>query len=225
MLLKLQKICKSYGTPGVANYQLVLDELDLQLGSGETMAIVGPSGSGKSTLLNIIGTLDHPDSGKLYFDGKNLTEFSRPELDKFRNKEIGFVFQSHHLLPQCTVLENVLLPTILQKEKSSENLDWAESLLQNVGIWEHRHKKPGQLSGGECQRVAVVRAMINKPSLILADEPTGALDGKNVDIIGELLLDLNKRENIALLLVTHALSLANSMSRTFELADGKLQAR
>lgn len=225
MLLKLQKICKSYGTPGVANYQLVLDELDLQLGSGETMAIVGPSGSGKSTLLNIIGTLDHPDSGKLYFDGKNLTEFSRPELDKFRNKEIGFVFQSHHLLPQCTVLENVLLPTILQKEKSSENLDWAESLLQNVGIWEHRHKKPGQLSGGECQRVAVVRAMINKPSLILADEPTGALDGKNVDIIGELLLDLNKRENIALLLVTHSLSLANSMSRTFELADGKLQAR
>jgi ABC-type lipoprotein export system ATPase subunit len=224
MLLKLQKISKSYGTPGEANYQSVLNGLDLELDHGETLAILGPSGSGKSTLLNIIGTLDRPDSGLLRFDGRDLTSYTGHELDNFRNKEIGFIFQAHHLLPQCTVLENVLLPTIVYRENSKENMEWAEDLLQDVGIWEYRNKKPGQLSGGECQRVAVVRAMINKPSLILADEPTGALDRKNVDIIADMLIELNKSNKIALLVVTHSLPLANSMSKTLELVEGKLNS-
>jgi ABC-type lipoprotein export system ATPase subunit len=225
MLLQLQNISKSYGNPGEANHQIVLHELDLELEKGESVAILGPSGSGKTTLLNIIGTLDYPDTGSLIFKGTNLSDLSGKELDHFRNQEIGFIFQFHYLLPQCNVLENVLIPTLVQKGNKTEKGEFAEHLLERVGMWEHKHKKPGQLSGGECQRVAVVRAMINQPSILLADEPTGALDGKNVNAISELLIKLNSDDKLALLTVTHSEQLAKSMSTRYELIQGVLQKR
>ena len=225
MILQLENISKSYGLPSEANYQTVLKELSLEIEDGESIAIIGPSGSGKSTLLNIIGTLDYPDSGRILFKGEELTTLSGTGLDHFRNKEIGFIFQMHHLLPQCTVLENVMIPTLVDRSADISKQSWAEELLQRVGIWEYRNKRPGQLSGGECQRVAVVRAMINKPSLLLADEPTGALDGKNVDAISELLLQLNKEEKVSLVVVTHSQTLASRMASSYELEEGSLKKK
>jgi ABC-type lipoprotein export system ATPase subunit len=225
MLLSLHEISKAYGNPADASYQVVLDKLNLEVEEGETLAILGPSGSGKSTLLNILGTLDYPDQGLILFRNTSLLNISGKDLDHFRNKEIGFVFQSHHLLPQCNVLENVLIPTLVNLSNQKEKKEYAEQLLNRVGLWEHRFKKPGQLAGGECQRVAVVRAMINTPSIILADEPTGALDGKNVDAISDLLLMLNSEENICLILVTHSQALASKMRAVYELIDGQLLKR
>ena len=191
---------------------------------GESIAILGPSGSGKTTMLNLIGTLDHPDSGKILFRDKNIMDLSPSELDNFRNQEIGFVFQFHHLLPQCSLLENILIPTLVlsDKDEKKEKLAQAEQLLKKVGIWDHRDKLPGKLSGGECQRAAVVRAMINKPSILLADEPTGALDRNNVENISDLLMDLNKNDGLSLLVVTHSKELASRMGKTYEIIDGKL---
>ncbi len=223
MLLQLDKISKSYGQAGESNRQVVLEDLSLEVENGETIAILGPSGSGKSTLLNIIGTLDYPDSGSVIFNGQALSGLKGDELDHFRNREIGLVFQSHHLLPQCNVMENVLIPTLAFKGDGKESRELAGHLLNRVGLWAHRHKRPAQLSGGECQRVAVVRAMINRPSLILADEPTGALDSKNVGSIAELLLKLNHEDGVTMILVTHSRSLAAAMSGIYELKEGKLQ--
>jgi len=225
MLVKLQNISKSYGNPDDATFQSVLKNLELHVAEGETIAILGPSGSGKSTLLNIIGTLDYPDTGSLIYNDRTINELSSDEIDQFRNREIGFVFQFHHLLPQCNVLENILIPTLVNKGSLKEDNEHAEFLLNKVGLWEHRYKKPGQLSGGECQRVAVVRSMINRPSLILADEPTGALDGKNVDAISDLLLKLNKEENVSLILVTHSEILALQMGTVYELNEGCLSKK
>ncbi|MDA3823467.1 MAG: ABC transporter ATP-binding protein [Bacteroidales bacterium] len=225
MLLKLQNISKAFGNPNDAHHQQVLKDLSMEVMPGETLAILGPSGSGKSTLLNIMGTLDYPDSGTFTFKDQLITDLKPKEIDHFRNREIGFVFQFHHLLPQCNVMENVLIPKLVQKSDQKQNASEAEELLNKVGLWEHRHKKPGQLSGGECQRVAVIRAVINHPSLILADEPTGALDSKNVNSISELLLRLNKEEAIALVVVTHSKSLASEMSSIYELKEGQLQKR
>jgi ABC-type lipoprotein export system ATPase subunit len=225
MLLKLQNISKSYGNPTDSTHQSVLKNLSLDVEQGETLAILGPSGAGKSTLLNIIGTLDYPDSGSIVFKDRSITELSGKELDHFRNREIGFVFQFHHLLPQCNVLENVLIPTLVDKSDSKQKNKQAEAMLNRLGLWEHRHKKPGQLSGGECQRVAVVRSMINNPSILLADEPTGALDSKNVDAISELLLKLNKEENVTLILITHSMSLASEMGAIYELKEGQLNRK
>lgn len=223
MLLQLQGISKSYGNPAHTTRQVVLDNLTLSVNEGDTMAILGPSGSGKSTLLNIIGTLDRPDSGSYTYKNKEISTYSAGELDLFRNREIGFVFQFHHLLPQCNLLENVLIPTLVDRSGKREKLDYAEQLLNRVGLWEHRHKMPGQLSGGECQRAAVVRAMINRPSLILADEPTGALDRANVDTMAGLLLQLNNQEQVTMILVTHSRSLASKMATVYEIVEGKLQ--
>lgn len=225
MLLELNGISKSYGIPGESSHQAVLNNLTLDISAGETLAILGPSGSGKSTLLNIIGTLDYPDSGSFLFKGRTITDMGQKDLDNFRNREIGFVFQFHHLLPQCNVMENVLIPTLVGKENPRVKAALAEELLNRVGMWNHRHKKPGQLSGGECQRVAVVRAMINSPALLLADEPTGALDRKNVDSISELLLKLNIEDGISLVLVTHSESLAASMGTIYELSEGQLHKK
>ncbi|MEX0982615.1 MAG: ABC transporter ATP-binding protein [Bacteroidales bacterium] len=223
MLLQLKNISKSYGNLANTTRQVVLDNLSFSVNEGDTLAILGPSGSGKSTLLNIIGTLDRPDSGNYTYKEKDITTFTDAELDLFRNREIGFVFQFHHLLPQCNLLENVLIPTLVDKSNKKEKFNYAEQLINKVGLWEHRHKLPGQLSGGECQRAAVVRAMINRPSLILADEPTGALDRKNVDKMSDLLLQLNSEQKATLILVTHSRSLASKMETVYAIMEGKLQ--
>ena len=175
-------------------------------------------------MLNLIGTLDQPDSGEIYFNGENITGYSQEKLAHFRNLKIGFVFQMHHLLPQCTLWENVLLPVLpIKKAVGKEEKDWAEHLLRKVGIWEQRNQKPSQLSGGECQRTAVVRALINKPQLILADEPTGALDEQNAGHLAELLNHISSEEGVSLIVVTHSSELAAQMDLVYHLKNGHLQ--
>ncbi len=225
MLLKLENISKGFGFPSDSSFRAVLDDLSLSVDKGDSIAILGPSGSGKTTLLNLIGGLDHPDGGSVQFQGEDITSYTTSEMDRFRNESIGFVFQFHHLLPQCTLLENVLIPTLVNQDKSGrkEKHRRAEELMRRVGIWEYRYKNPGKLSGGECQRAAVVRAMINNPSLLLADEPTGALDRENVENMTDLLLELNRDDGIALVVVTHSNELAKQMGSTFEIRNGKLE--
>lgn len=224
-ILSLEHISKGFGNPVDTTFRPVLKDLSLQVEEGERIAILGPSGSGKTTLLNLVGGLDSPDEGSVKFRGVDITGYSTQEIDLFRNKEVGFVFQFHHLLPQCTLLENVLVPTLVQSDKISrdKNVQRAEALMKRVGIWEFRNKLPGILSGGECQRAAVVRAMINAPSILLADEPTGALDSENVENMADLLLELNKEDGLTLLVVTHSIELARKMGRTMEIKKGKLQ--
>ncbi|MEN8230209.1 MAG: ABC transporter ATP-binding protein [Bacteroidota bacterium] len=227
MLLRLKNISKGFGNQTDPSFHSVLKELSLDVREGESIAILGPSGSGKTTLLNLIGGLDHPDDGSVQFRGEEITSYSTSEMDRFRNESIGFVFQFHHLLPQCTLLENVLIPTLVNQDKSGRKQKYqrAEELMRRVGIWEYQDKTPGKLSGGECQRAAVVRAMINYPSLLLADEPTGALDRENVENMADLLLELNRNDGIALIVVTHSMELAKRMNSTFELRNGKLEQR
>lgn len=223
MQLQLKNIHKGYGVAGSHAFRPVLSELNWQLEPGARVGIVGPSGSGKTTLLNLIGALDRPDSGEIIFEGKDISGYSNDELARFRNQKLGFVFQQHHLLPQLTLWENVMLP-LLPAGKTIDGKDkqWAEHLLQISGIWEQRKQKPSQLSGGECQRTAVVRAMINKPSIILADEPTGALDEENATILSGLLINLSKDEGITLVTVTHSAELANRMDKVYYLRSGLL---
>jgi len=225
MLLSLEHINKGFGKQDDSSYRPVLNDLSLQIEEGERIAILGPSGSGKTTLLNLVGGLDHPDEGNVKFRGEDIFGYSSQQIDQFRNRQIGFVFQFHHLLPQCTLLENVLIPTLVQSDKTSraESARRAETLMKRVGIWEFRNKLPGILSGGECQRAAVVRAMINAPSILLADEPTGALDSENVENMAELLLELNQEDGLTLMVVTHSMELARKMGRTLEIHNGKLQ--
>jgi lipoprotein-releasing system ATP-binding protein len=223
MLLQLKNITKGYGEPGTHSYRPVLKELNLEVGKGEKTAIVGPSGSGKTTLLNLVGALDQPEKGIILFDGKDITGYTKTELANFRNRHLGFIFQLHYLMPQLTLMENILLPLLPQGKKiSKENMEWAEHLIQKVGIWEQRKQKPSQLSGGECQRTAVVRALINKPQLLLADEPTGALDEENADALTELLVSLSEEKGVTLITVTHAASLADRMDKKYTLKNGML---
>jgi lipoprotein-releasing system ATP-binding protein len=219
-LLSVQSISKSY--PSGNTFRKVLDGLSLEIKKGETIAIVGPSGSGKTTLLNIIGTLDKADSGEIFFEGTDLMKMDSNDFPAFRNRKIGMVFQLHHLLPQCTLWENVLIPTLPLKSKTGDAEKRAEVLLKRTGIWEQRFQKPAELSGGECQRAAVVRALINQPSLILADEPTGALDHENALLLTNLLLELNREQDTALIVVTHSMELASKMDKIFKLVGGKL---
>ena len=202
----------------------VLSGVDLEIESGESLAIVGPSGSGKSTLLNIIGGLLPPTSGSVLFDGVDLTSLGRDELAAFRNQQIGYVFQSHHLLPQCTALENVLIPTLTDASGAARRnvTDLAKALLHEVGLAERLDHRPARMSGGECQRVAVVRALINEPRLLLADEPTGSLDERSADRLGELLCHLNEEKSVTLITVTHSPRLAAQMNRRYELRLGGL---
>jgi len=223
MLLSLKDVSKGFGVPGDPSRRLVLEKLSLDVEPREQLAILGPSGSGKTTLLNLIGGLDHPDEGSLEFMGRDLGSYSRDEMDAYRNRNIGFVFQFHHLLPQCTLLENVLIPTLVDKKGKKEKTERAEALMKRVGIWDYRDKLPGKLSGGECQRAAVVRAMINSPSLLLADEPTGALDRENVETLADLLLELNREDGLTLILVTHSTQLAKKMGRVLEFSSGTLK--
>jgi lipoprotein-releasing system ATP-binding protein len=288
MLFKLNNISKHYGSESEGTLRKVLDGLTLEISEGESIAILGPSGTGKTTLLNIMGTLDRPDSGDLFFRGnktlskesdnkiipspsstenistvdrkselrasnarpivkiqptapkkeqpasdynfspkENLINYTAKQLDTFRNEKIGFVFQMHHLLPQCTLLENILIPTLTIKDNNikAERIIRAKELMLRVGIWEQRDQMPGHLSGGECQRAAVVRALINKPGLLLADEPTGALDEDNVSKLALLLLEINKSLGVTLVVVTHSLALASKMDTVYELRNGKLRLK
>ncbi len=221
IVLKLQNIHKSYVDPDLS----VLQDVSLEIQSGETLAIVGPSGSGKSTLLNIMGALDKPTSGQVWFEGTNISELNETQLAILRNLKLGFIFQSHHLLPQCTAYENVLLPTLAGHNKTSQSelKDRALGLLEQVGLQDHLSHRPAQLSGGQCQRVAVVRALINQPKIILADEPTGALDHKNAQSLMDILLQLNLQQNITLILVSHDLEIAHKMKTIYHLTDGRIQ--
>jgi len=223
-LLELTNVAKCYGIPDGVDSDYVLKDVTLQVTVGESVAIVGPSGSGKSTLLNIIGTLDRPTAGSVLFEGRELSQFNDKELATIRNHEIGFVFQLHHLLPQCTVLENVLVPTLVNGNRSSrENAETrARQLLERVGLGSRLSHRPGQLSGGERQRVAVVRALINNPKLLLADEPTGSLDRAAADNLSQLLIELNHEEGVTMIVVTHSLDLAARMGSVLELRDGVL---
>jgi lipoprotein-releasing system ATP-binding protein len=223
MLLELDHLSKTYADPEGGPAVDVLRDVSLRLDAGEAVSIIGPSGSGKSTLLNIMGALDRPTMGTVRLDGRDLGGFKEKELAAMRNKQIGFIFQLHHLLPQCTVLENVLLPTLTGRTTAADRAR-AERLLERVGLKHRLAHRPGQLSGGECQRVAVVRALINEPKLLLADEPTGSLDHSAATNLGHLLLELNKEEGVALVLVTHSLELAKRLPRTVELRDGILRS-
>lgn len=222
-LLELQDVTKTY--PGPAGALPVLSNLRLVLDRGESLAIVGPSGCGKTTLLNIIGTLDRPTAGRVCLEGRDLTALDERALAEVRNRQIGFVFQMHHLLPQCTVLENVLVPTLACRNEVLRDgaPERARRLLERVGLGGRLDHRPGQLSGGERQRVAVVRALINEPQLLLADEPTGALDRAAAETLADLLVDLNRELHLTLIVVTHALELARCMRRVMELRDGRLR--
>jgi len=221
MLLELAHISKSYPSPGSGPVVEVLRDISLQLDAGEAAAVIGPSGSGKSTLLNIMGALDRPTAGVIRLDGRDIAGLAGKELAAIRNRQIGFIFQLHHLLPQCTVLENVMIPTLTGRTTDADR-ERARQLLGRAGLGRRLGHRPGQLSGGECQRVAVVRALINRPKLLLADEPTGSLDHAAAADLGRLLLELNREEGVALVLVTHSLELASRLPRTLELRDGQL---
>jgi ABC-type lipoprotein export system ATPase subunit len=227
MLLELKNITKTYQSPSGSETRTVLDNLYLEVEAGDSIAILGPSGSGKSTLLNIIGSLDKPSNGEVILDGKNLSRLSEKQLAEVRNKKIGFIFQLHHLLPQCTVLENVLIPTLAGSNADEHNKmdERARQLLEKVKLDQHLDHRPAQLSGGEQQRVAVVRAMIYNPPLLLADEPTGSLDTNSADNLANILIQLNKEEKVTLIVVTHSEKLAGNMQKIYNLNNGKLEIR
>ncbi len=218
-LVELKTVSKRYGE------RVILDGVDLTLAPGEKLAIVGPSGSGKSTLLNLMGLLDDPDEGSFRFAGTDAGGLQENEKAGLRSQSIGFVFQMHHLLPQLSVLENVTLPAHALAAKP----DWSEvesrgrALLAKVGLEDQADKLPGQLSGGERQRVAVVRALINRPQLLLADEPTGALDRANAESLTKLLLELNASEETALVVVTHDEAIARAVGPVVRITDGQLE--
>lgn len=224
MIIELNKISKHYEIAGSSNKREVLNDVSLQIKTGDSIAIVGPSGSGKSTLLNIIGTLDRPTSGSVFFDEKDMLTFDDNQLAKIRNTKIGFVFQVHHLLPQLNLLENVLVPVIPIQDKSKRNEanDRAMDLIDFVGLTDKINQRPGQMSVGECQRTAVVRALINEPEILLADEPTGSLDQESAEQLGMLLQDINSKQNIATVVVTHSEKLANKMNKIYKITNGKL---
>lgn len=223
MVAELSQVTKFFGIDS-GRAQQVLGGVDLSISEGETLAIVGSSGSGKSTLLNMLGTLDQPTTGDVTLFGQNLRGLNEKELAALRAQKLGFIFQMHHLLPQLTALENVLIPTLVDPDKSrrSAAVEKAQELLKKVGLEDHAGKRTAQLSGGERQRVAVVRALINQPALLLADEPTGALDETNATGLVDLLVELNKETGVAVVMVTHDLNLAKRMSRVGKLHQGLL---
>ncbi len=220
MQYKLTNINKTYfnGAKG----RKVLSNLNLEIQKGDCIAIVGPSGSGKTTLLNILGLMDKPDSGEIQFSGQSLNSLSKKQELAYRNKDIGFVFQLHYLLPQCNIIENVLIPTLANKSNTSENENRAEELLKSLGIWERRFQKPSELSVGECQRAAIARALINQPSVLLADEPSGSLDSENAKALAKLLIDLNLEKKVTLILVTHSMDLAQMMNKVYRFEGSQL---
>jgi lipoprotein-releasing system ATP-binding protein len=221
MALSVTDLSKDY--PTRTGPLPVLRGVRFSLDRGQSLAITGPSGSGKSTLLHIVGTLDQPTAGTVSLEGVNPFTLSSSELAAFRNTRIGFVFQDHHLLPQCSVLENVLLPTLVSRtSKPDETLAYARQLLERVGLAGRLDHRPAELSGGERQRVAVARALVLKPVLLLADEPTGNLEHKTARSVAELLMELHRQENTILVVVTHSVDLAHMLPQRMEVADGTL---
>lgn len=224
IVLRLEDVHKQYESADREPVP-VLHGISLTIRRGDSLAVVGPSGCGKSTLLNILGSLDSPTRGSIQLDGEELAHLSEPELATIRNQKIGFIFQSHHLLPQCSVLENVLIPTLADTGRApADASERARQLLKRVGLGHRLTHHPGQLSGGECQRVAVVRSLINRPSLILADEPTGALDHSTAESLGDLLVELNRDDQVTLIVVTHSTQLAAKMGAIRQLLDGRFVA-
>ena len=221
-ILELRGVAKWYDS---APDRRVLDGLDLAVAAGERFAIVGPSGCGKSTLLNLLGTLDAPSEGSVVVDGVDTRGLGEDEVARIRSEKIGFIFQMHHLLPQCTALENALVPTLAlpKRPDPTEAAARAADLFQRVGLGDKLDRLPSQLSGGERQRVAVVRALVNSPQLLLADEPTGALDEDNAGRLMELLAELNESEGLALVVVTHDRSLAKTLGSVRLLSRGRFE--
>ncbi len=222
--LRLTNVIKHFDAGGAPVE--VLRGASLALDAGDALAITGPSGSGKSTLLHLIGTLDRPSSGDVVINGISPFALSEPELARFRNRTIGFIFQDHHLLPHYSVLENVLLPTLAYRDTSgrgpNDASERAHTLLERVGLDHRIDHRPAQISGGERQRAAVARALINRPSVLLCDEPTGSLDHANADAVGDLLAELNEDGSTILVVVTHSLELAGRFARRVELREGKV---
>ncbi|WP_308569768.1 lipoprotein-releasing ABC transporter ATP-binding protein LolD [uncultured Haemophilus sp.] len=221
MLLECKKVSKFY-TEG-ENQTQVLKEVSFSMQQGELAAIVGSSGSGKSTLLHTLGGLDQPSSGEVFIKGQSLQQASAKQLASLRNRHLGFVYQFHHLMADFNALENVMMPMLIGRQNKTEAKDRAEAMLQAVGLSHRLKHRPSALSGGERQRVAIARALVNRPDLVLADEPTGNLDHKTTESIFELIQKLNQEQNIAFLLVTHDMSLAQKLSRCLTMQDGILQ--
>jgi lipoprotein-releasing system ATP-binding protein len=219
-LVTVQNVTKTFEHEGRSLE--VLKGIDLEVGSGEMVTIVGPSGAGKSTLLHLIGTLDLPTKGQILYGGRDVTRLGSSDLAEFRNRSIGFVFQFHHLLPEFTALENVMMPGLIQGGRRLE--DRARELLDEVGLSERLTHRPGELSGGEQQRVALARALLMEPKLVLADEPTGNLDSQTSDAVQSLIFDLNRRHGITFLIVTHSRDFAAMMPRQVSMKDGRIDS-
>jgi lipoprotein-releasing system ATP-binding protein len=219
-VLEVRSLSKEYPAP--AGPLRVLSEVDLTLKTGDSVSIVGPSGSGKSTLLYILGALEPPTSGTVWLNGKNPYALDDRGLAAFRNLQVGFVFQDHHLLPQCTVLENVLIPTLMSANPDGSPIDRARDLLDRVGLGPRMHHRPHQLSGGEKQRVALARALVQRPQLVLCDEPTGNLDHESADAVASLLMALHETQPTILIVVTHNLDLAQRFGARYRISDARL---
>lgn len=218
--LTVENVAKEY--PTRTDPLVVLSAISFELNAGENLAIMGPSGSGKSTLLHILGTLERPTSGHVHLDDEDPFALDEPRLAQFRNRRVGFVFQDHHLLPQCNVLENVLVPTLAGGGATREDVDRAVLLLERVGLAARHDHRPAELSGGERQRVAIARALLRRPTLLLADEPTGNLDRHTAASVGQLLVDVARDEQALTIVVTHSHDLADRIARRLELVDGRL---
>jgi len=219
-VLEIRNLSKEYPTP--AGPVRVLAEVSLSLNTGDAVSIVGPSGSGKSTLLYMLGALEPPTSGEVILNGRNPCELDDVSLARFRNEQVGFVFQDHHLLPQCTVLENVLIPTLVAHDEDAAVQRRALDLLDQVGLGPRIHHRPHELSGGEKQRVALARALVRQPQLVLCDEPTGNLDHESTEAVATLLLELHRKQQTILVVVTHNLDLAQRFARKYKLDTGRL---
>jgi lipoprotein-releasing system ATP-binding protein len=219
-LVSVQNVSKAFEHEGRS--LVVLQGIDLDIGSGEMVTIVGPSGAGKSTLLHLVGTLDLPTEGRILYEGEDVTRLGSSDLAEFRNRSIGFVFQFHHLLPEFTALENVLMPGLIQGRRRLE--DRARQLLDEVGLSSRLTHRPGELSGGEQQRVALARALLMEPKLVLADEPTGNLDSQTSESVQSLFFDLNRRHGTTFLIVTHSRDFAAMMPRRVSMKDGRIVA-
>ena len=220
-MLKVENVSKDYPTP--RGPLRIVSDVSLALARGDAVSIMGPSGSGKSTLLYMIGALEPPSSGTITLDGQNPFQLKQKELASFRNKQIGFIFQDHCLLPQCSVLENVLTPTLVSATNQSE--DRALELLKLVGLADRLDHRPAQLSGGEKQRVALARALVTRPQLLLCDEPTGNLDHKSAEVVASLLLELHRQQETILIVVTHSAELAARFPQRYELIDQRLRGQ
>jgi len=221
IILKTENICKSFQTTKKVKLD-VLKGISLEIEKNKITVIVGASGAGKSTLLHLLGGLDRPDSGEVFYDDKDIFKFSEDKLARFRNKNVGFVFQFHHLLPEFTALENVMIPQMINGTSLAQSKSKSEELLKTVGLTERLDHKPAELSGGEQQRVAVARALANNPKIIFADEPTGNLDSVNSDEIHKLILGLKTNLGVTFVIVTHNQNLVNLADQIYEIKDGKI---